>query len=44
MDSKDWTDWSAVQADLSLSWVHMPFCKYTFSYFPELYNDFYLFS
>ena len=25
-DSKDWSDWVDAQADLSLHWVHMPFC------------------
>ena len=26
VDSKDWSDWSDAQADLSLRWAHMPFC------------------
>ena len=25
-DSEDWSDWVDAQADLSLCWVHMPFC------------------
>ena len=25
-DSEDWSDWADAQADLSLHWVHMPFC------------------
>ena len=24
--SKDWSDWTDIQADLSLRWAHMPFC------------------
>ena len=25
-DSEEWSDWADAQADLSLRWVHMPFC------------------
>ena len=25
-DSEDWSDWADAHADLSLCWVHMPFC------------------
>ena len=25
-ESEDWLDWADAQADLSLGWVHMPFC------------------
>ena len=25
-DREDWSDWADAQADLSLRWVHMPFC------------------
>ena len=27
--NEDWSDWSDAQADLSLHWVHMPFCRAT---------------
>ena len=27
-DSQDWADWADAQADLSLCWVHMPFCLF----------------
>ena len=26
--SKDWSDWVDAHTDLSLRWVHMPFCKF----------------
>ena len=27
-DSEDWSVWADAQADLSLRWVHMPFCSF----------------
>ena len=27
-DSEDWSDWADAQADLSLRWAHMPFCRF----------------
>ena len=27
-DSEDGSDWADAQADLSLHWVHMPFCRF----------------
>ena len=27
-DREDWLDWVDTQADLSLCWVHMPFCRF----------------
>ena len=28
MDSKDCLDWADAQADLSVCWMHMPFCRF----------------
>ena len=27
-DSEDWSDWVDAQADLSLRWAHIPFCRF----------------
>ena len=28
-DNEDWSDWAGAQADLSLRWAHMPFCRFS---------------